>query len=221
MQNTAMYQPENAMLAMEAMRMIFGEQGDVSGWREALSQVKWEGRMEEILPDFYVDGAHNVSAVRMFVQSIQRDRREKVVLFSAVREKNYEEMIRILCQEKSVSEYVITLIEDKRAAQTEELKQIFQKYTDKPVVVKEELHQALTYLFSRKAGKAVYCLGSLYLDRNDKSDNRGGRVMLDYEKELKNFKPSLEVEEIEDAVYQEDLSDMTDLLKQVMDQKTK
>ena len=45
--------------------------------------------------------------------------------------------------------------------------------------------------------------------------------MLDYEKELKNFKPSLEVEEIVDAVYQEDLSDMTDLLKQVMDQKTK
>ena len=45
--------------------------------------------------------------------------------------------------------------------------------------------------------------------------------MLDYEKELKNFKPSLEVEEIEDAVYQEDLSDMTALLKQVMDQKTK
>ena len=45
--------------------------------------------------------------------------------------------------------------------------------------------------------------------------------MQDYEKELKNFKPSLEVEEIEDAVYQEDLSDMTDLLKQVMDQKTK
>ena len=73
---------KNAMLAMEAMRMIFGEQGDVSGWREALSQVKWEGRMEEILPDFYVDGAHNVSAVRMFVQSIQRDRREKIVLFS-------------------------------------------------------------------------------------------------------------------------------------------
>lgn len=52
LQNTAMYQPENAMLAMEAMRMIFGEQGDVSGWREALSQVKWEGRMEEILPGF-------------------------------------------------------------------------------------------------------------------------------------------------------------------------
>ena len=42
--------------------------------------------------------------------------------------------------------------------------------------------------------------------------------MLDYEEELKKFKPSLEVEDIEDAVYQEDLTDMTDLLKQVMDQ---
>ena len=35
--------------------------------------------------------------------------------------------------------------------------------------------------------------------------------MLNYEEELKKFKPSLEVEEIEEAVYQEDLSDMTDL----------
>lgn len=45
--------------------------------------------------------------------------------------------------------------------------------------------------------------------------------MLDYQEELKKFKPSLEVEDIEDAVYQEDLSDMTDLLREVMDQTTK
>ena len=43
--------------------------------------------------------------------------------------------------------------------------------------------------------------------------------MLDYEEELKKFKPSLEVDDIENAVYQEDLTDMTDLLKQVMVQK--
>ena len=43
--------------------------------------------------------------------------------------------------------------------------------------------------------------------------------MLDYEEELKKFKPTLEVDDIENAVYQEDLTDMTDLLKQVMDQK--
>ena len=43
--------------------------------------------------------------------------------------------------------------------------------------------------------------------------------MLDYEEELKKFKPSLEVDHIENAVYQQDFTDMTDLLKQVMDQK--
>ena len=43
--------------------------------------------------------------------------------------------------------------------------------------------------------------------------------MLDYEEEIRKFKPSLEVEEIEDAVYQEDLTDMTDLLREVMDKK--
>ena len=45
--------------------------------------------------------------------------------------------------------------------------------------------------------------------------------MLDYEEEPKKFKPSLEVEEIEDAVYQEDLTDMTDLLKEAMEQQKK
>ena len=43
--------------------------------------------------------------------------------------------------------------------------------------------------------------------------------MLNFEEELKKFKPSLEVEDIENAVYQEDLSDMTDILRGMMDQK--
>lgn len=43
--------------------------------------------------------------------------------------------------------------------------------------------------------------------------------MLNFEEELKKFKPCLEVEDIEEAVYQEDLTDMTDLIKEVMQQK--
>ena len=42
--------------------------------------------------------------------------------------------------------------------------------------------------------------------------------MLNFEEELKKFKPSLEVEEIEKAVYEEDLTDMTDILREMMDQ---
>ncbi|WP_275553044.1 hypothetical protein [Mordavella massiliensis] len=42
--------------------------------------------------------------------------------------------------------------------------------------------------------------------------------MLNFEEELKKFQPSLEIEEIEDAVYQEDLTDMTDILREMIEQ---
>ena len=42
--------------------------------------------------------------------------------------------------------------------------------------------------------------------------------MLNYEEEIKKFQPSLEVEDIEDAVYQEDLTDMTDIIREVVEQ---
>jgi hypothetical protein len=40
--------------------------------------------------------------------------------------------------------------------------------------------------------------------------------MLDFEEELKKFKPMLEVEDIEAAVYQEDMTDMKDIIKEVI-----
>ena len=45
-----------------------------------------------------------------------------------------------------------------------------------------------------------------------------GINMINFEEELKNFKPSLEVEDIEEAVYQEDMTDMTDILREMMKQ---
>ena len=40
--------------------------------------------------------------------------------------------------------------------------------------------------------------------------------MIDFEEELKKFKPSLEVEEAEEAIYNQDLTDMTDILREMM-----
>ena len=42
--------------------------------------------------------------------------------------------------------------------------------------------------------------------------------MLNNEEELKKFQPSVEVEDIEDAVYQEDLTDMSDILREMIEQ---
>ena len=79
-------------------------------------------------------------------------------------------------------------------------------------------------LSAGESGRTEHLLSRISLSGGDdrRTDPRKGVFrMLDYEEELKKFKPSLEVEDIEDAVYQEDLSDMTDLLKQVMDQNNK
>ena len=81
MNNIGTYQPANAMLALEVMRILFGDSGHPDIWREALSGVKWAGRMEEVLPDVYVDGAHNVSAVEAFAASVLPDVRGRVILF--------------------------------------------------------------------------------------------------------------------------------------------
>lgn len=40
--------------------------------------------------------------------------------------------------------------------------------------------------------------------------------MIDFEEELKKFQPSLEVEEAEEAIYSRDLTDMTDILKELL-----
>ncbi len=40
--------------------------------------------------------------------------------------------------------------------------------------------------------------------------------MIDFEEELKRFKPSLEVEQAEETIYKNDLRDVTDLLEDMM-----
>ncbi len=40
--------------------------------------------------------------------------------------------------------------------------------------------------------------------------------MIDFEEELQKFQPSLEVEQAEDAIYNNDLTDVTDIIKDMM-----
>lgn len=42
--------------------------------------------------------------------------------------------------------------------------------------------------------------------------------MINFEEELKKFHPSMEVEEVEDAVFNHDLTDMTDIMLSIMKQ---
>lgn len=45
--------------------------------------------------------------------------------------------------------------------------------------------------------------------------------MLNYEEELKKFQPCLEVDEAEGAIYRQDLTDVVDILKEMLQDKGK
>ena len=45
--------------------------------------------------------------------------------------------------------------------------------------------------------------------------NRKDETMIDFEEELKKFHPCLEVDEVEEAVYNHELTDLTDLLVEI------
>lgn len=163
--NTGIYQPENACLALEVMRLLFPEKKQLRAWREALEQVIWQGRMEEVQPDIYIDGAHNISAVERFAESVKRNPSGQgtILLFSAVQDKDYEQMIAYLCRQVDAELYLVTQIQDKRAEDRGTLTETFRRFTDRPVLEMETLADAWKYIMNNQNGRRVYCLGSLYL----------------------------------------------------------
>ena len=45
-------------------------------------------------------------------------------------------------------------------------------------------------------------------------------IMLDFDEEIKKFQPSLEVEDAEDAIYNNDVPDITELITKIIDGKS-
>ena len=43
--------------------------------------------------------------------------------------------------------------------------------------------------------------------------------MIDFEEEIQRFKPSLEVEAVSDAIIKSDLTDMADIMMEIMNEK--
>ena len=126
--------------------------------------------MEEVLPGVIFDGAHNLAAIREFTKSIrlqkeaEKEIHPQVILFSAVADKDYSHMIRLLCEESETDVYVVTRVENKRGAQADTLAALFRKYTDRPVYQEDTLANAFTRALNEKGSEGkLYCLGSLYL----------------------------------------------------------
>lgn len=163
------YQVMNAEIALEAAEYLFKKQEiHLSRWLDALSSIHWAGRMEQVAPHITIDGAHNPGAIEAFVESVKAlkadTEEDPVILFSAVSDKKYEQMIKYLCDNLDVKAFIVTQIEDARGVPAEELKRIFELYTSQKILCEENLADALAAAERERGDDGeIYCLGSLYL----------------------------------------------------------
>lgn len=162
--SVAEYQIMNAMEAVTAARImdIGLTQEDI---HNGMERMHWEGRMETILPGVILDGAHNDSGVEEFVKTVRRFQKDGKVtlLFSCVKEKDYEGMIRTICENLELSGVVVTQIESDRLIPADELAQIFRKYTRQEVTAIASIPDALDAALEKKGDGILFCVGSLYL----------------------------------------------------------
>lgn len=166
LKNCGLYQMMNASIAISAMEKLINEP-HVDRWKDALSKVTWEGRMQEVTEGVFVDGAHNPGAIKAFtetVNALEDKRKPLIILFSAVEDKEYDEMIECLCRDLPVDGYIVTEVADTRKTDVGTLCELFRKFTDRPVIEEPDLDKAWERALAMKGESGrVYCIGSLYL----------------------------------------------------------
>ena len=162
----APYQVRNSALALLAMEEL-DPQHEISleTRLQAIRDTRWQGRMETVLPGVIVDGAHNEDGVHEFVRTLRQvgSSRRIVMLFSAVVEKNYEEMVHTICETGCIQEVVVTEIHGSRIVPAEELAAVFRKFTNVPVTVISSIEEAFNTSMEKKGDGLLFCVGSLYL----------------------------------------------------------
>ncbi|HFR3750280.1 TPA: folylpolyglutamate synthase/dihydrofolate synthase family protein [Streptococcus suis] len=107
------HQEENAAVALQTFILYMTNiQKDIQPQliQQALAQTSWPGRLELVAqePKIYLDGAHNVPAIERLVEFIQVQEEPVTILFSALRRKDFQEMLELLDEKIPHTALVLT-----------------------------------------------------------------------------------------------------------------
>ncbi|MFM0820635.1 bifunctional folylpolyglutamate synthase/dihydrofolate synthase [Streptococcus suis] len=107
------YQEENAAVALQTFLLYMTNiQKDIQPQliQQALAQTSWPGRLELVVqePKIYLDGAHNVPAIERLIEFIQVQDEPVTILFSALRRKDFQEMLELLEEKLPHTALVLT-----------------------------------------------------------------------------------------------------------------
>lgn len=162
----AKYQMMNASLAFYTMH-ILQDVHDIpkNVLSEGLSKIKWPCRMEMAAPGVIIDGAHNEDGIAQFVSTAGYFAKENeiTILFTAVADKHYHEMIGEICEGIHPSHVVATQIDGSRVVPAEVLAEDFRKAGCTDVCAEPEIGAAYEKALGKKGSGMLFCVGSLYL----------------------------------------------------------
>lgn len=162
----AEYQMMNASLAFYMMH-ILQDVHDIpkNVLAEGLSKIKWPCRMEMAAPGVIIDGAHNEDGIAQFVSTAGYFAKENeiTILFTAVADKHYHEMIGEICEGIHPSHVVATQIDGSRVVPAEVLAEDFRKAGCTDVCAEPEIGAAYEKALGKKGSGMLFCVGSLYL----------------------------------------------------------
>lgn len=162
----AKYQMMNASLAFYTMH-ILQDVHDIpkNVLAEGLSKIKWPCRMEMAAPGVIIDGAHNEDGIAQFVSTAGYFAKENeiTILFTAVADKHYHEMIGEICEGIHPSHVVATQIDGSRVVPAEVLAEDFRKAGCTDVCAESEIGAAYEKALEKKGSGMLFCVGSLYL----------------------------------------------------------
>lgn len=162
----AKYQMMNASLAFYTMH-ILQDVHDIpkNVLAEGLSKIKWPCRMEMAAPGVIIDGAHNENGIAQFVSTAGYFAKENeiTILFTAVADKHYHEMIGEICEGIHPSHVVATQIDGSRVVPAEVLAEDFRKAGCTDVCAEPEIGAAYEKALGKKGSGMLFCVGSLYL----------------------------------------------------------
>ena len=132
---------------------------------EGLSKIKWPCRMEMAAPGVIIDGAHNEDGIAQFVSTAGYFAKENeiTILFTAVADKHYHEMIGEICEGIHPSHVVATQIDGSRVVPAEVLAEDFRKAGCTDVCAEPEIGAAYEKALGKKGSGMLFCVGSLYL----------------------------------------------------------
>lgn len=175
----ARYQMMNASLAYLTMRNLESVHHIPKHiLAEGIADARWPGRMETVLPGVIIDGAHNEDGVAEFVNTVCsfKDSHKITILFSAVHDKRYKDMIQEIEEGIRPEQVITTRIGDSRGVPAEELAQLFLEAGCHQVMSEPDVGHAFEAAYRKKGDGMLFCVGSLYL-AGELKDYLGSRAV--------------------------------------------